>query len=50
MKKVHIKPLHYRVWVLRYYNDQIKLRLQVNLMLVGSPNDKASKENRARGG
>lgn len=36
--------------VLSRYNDQIKLRLQVNLMLVGNPNDKASQENRARGG
>lgn len=35
---------------LRCYNEQIKLRLQVNLMLVRSPNDKASQENRARGG
>lgn len=36
--------------VLSRYSDQIKLRLQVNLMLVGDPNDKASHENRAREG
>lgn len=40
-KRIFIKPR------IRWYDVQIKLRLQVNLMLVGKANDKASQENRA---